>query len=83
MTDHGDRKLLVREPPQYTPALVRRVRERLDLSVSTFGAVLGVSEVTIRSWEAGQRNPDRVARRLLQIAEAAPELLLALAQLPV
>lgn len=73
------RKTVIRipeEPPVYTSAKVRRVRERLKLSQGLFAKVLNVSPNTVRKWEQDERHPSGPSARLLQIAEEHPEYLL-------
>lgn len=55
---------------------IRRIRRRLDASQREFAEMLNVSLGTVRSWEQGLRTPDGAARRLLDIAEHQPDVLL-------
>jgi DNA-binding transcriptional regulator YiaG len=55
---------------------IRTVRQRLNASQSDFAEMLNVSVGTVRSWEQGLRTPDGASRRLLDIAERKPDLLL-------
>jgi putative transcriptional regulator len=67
----------VAAPPTYTPEHVRAIRQRVAVSQAVFAATLGVSESTVEAWEQGRRVPDGAARRLLEIAEEHPDVLLA------
>lgn len=40
---------------RFSPARLRRHRERLELSAAKFGQLLGVSAQTVYNWEAGTR----------------------------
>jgi putative transcriptional regulator len=64
--------------PEYSAAQVARIRARLRLSQSLFGRVFNVSAETAKAWEQGKAPPSGSARRLLQIAERHPEVLLEL-----
>lgn len=48
-------------------AMVARVRMKLQWSRKMMSAFLGVLPVTLRKWEAGKRNPNAAARRLIWI----------------
>jgi putative transcriptional regulator len=85
--DHlkGSRKLTLRTktmplPPRvrrFTPAQVRAIRKRLNVSQPVFAALLNVPPVTAISWERGRRQPTGAALRLLDIARRHPEVLVA------
>jgi putative transcriptional regulator len=64
------------EPVKMKPAQIRRIRTRLQLSQPEFAYFLCTSVGTIRSWEQGNRVPNRTALRLLMIAKEQPALLL-------
>jgi DNA-binding transcriptional regulator YiaG len=71
------RRTTVAEPPTYDAWRVRRVRRAVGVSQSVFAALLNVSGGTVRSWEQGVRVPDGPTRRLLEVAERHPGVLLA------
>ena len=64
------------EPPAYTAAEVRQLRETLQLSQGLFAKVLNVSVNTVRKWEQNERHPSGPSERLLQIAQVHTEYLL-------
>jgi putative transcriptional regulator len=64
------------EPPAYTAAEVRQLRETLQLSQGLFAKILNVSVNTVRKWEQDERHPSGSSARLLQIAQVHPEYLL-------
>jgi DNA-binding transcriptional regulator YiaG len=64
------------EPIKMKPAQIRRIRTRLQLSQPEFADFLCTSVGTVRSWEQGNRTPNRTALRLLIIAKEQPALLL-------
>lgn len=69
------RKAHLELPPWYPPYLIREIRQKLSVSQAIFAQMLGVSASTVRAWEQGRREPEGPARRLLQVAEAHPEVL--------
>jgi putative transcriptional regulator len=64
------------EPVKMKPAEIRRIRTRLRLTQPEFADFLCTSIGTIRSWEQGNRAPNKTALRLLVIAKEQPALLL-------
>ena len=63
--------LLARRPD------VAALRARFKLSQAKFAALLGVSIDTLQNGEQGRRQPEGPAKVLLRVAEAHPEVLLA------
>ena len=45
------------KPVRYSPRWVKADRKRLGLSAKDYGALIGVSNVTIHSWEGGKSRP--------------------------
>jgi putative transcriptional regulator len=73
----GDGRLTVRtidvaEPAKYDAREVRKIRAALNVSQAIFAKLLGVSDVLVRSWERGVRQPAPIARRLLDQIRAYP-----------
>lgn len=64
--------------PEISPKRILNLRSSLSLTQEEFARVLNVPVTTERSWERGLRSPSGAALRLLQIAEARPEVLAAL-----
>ncbi len=52
---------------------VAAIRKRLRLSQARFAERFGLSAATVRDWEQGRRQPDRIARALLTVIDHAPE----------
>ena len=69
------RQTAVAKPPRYDAARIQAIRDRLALSQRVFAEALNVSPATVRAWEQGARVPEGPTRRLLEIAEEAPEVL--------
>lgn len=68
---------VVSVPPTYDAERIRGIRQRLALSQKLFADALNVSSDTVKAWEQGTRTPSGAAMRLLEIAETAPDVLLA------
>ena len=66
----------VNPPPQYGAARVRALRDRLGLSQPVFAQALNVSVGTVRGWEQGARVPDGPSRRLLELVDREPRVVL-------
>lgn len=65
----------VPEPPEFTPTRIKRIRRELSVSQSVFADLLAVSGSTVAAWEQGDRSPGSSSRRLLELAETNPEVL--------
>jgi putative transcriptional regulator len=52
---------------------VAAIRNRLGLTQDRFAKRFALSVATVRDWEQGRRQPDRIAQSLLRIIEYAPE----------
>jgi putative transcriptional regulator len=60
----------------YNPPLpdVKAIRGKLGLSQAGFARRFGFSVRTVQQWEQGRAIPDRPARILLRVIEAAPKV---------
>lgn len=65
--------------PDWTVVNVRAIRKHLDVSVDEMAKALGVSIFTLRSWEAGRRNPAGLATKVLTVIRSNPDIFRALA----
>lgn len=66
----------VREPARrtrYEIADVKAIRAQLNVSQSEMANVLGTSIDTIKSWEAGRRNPTGLAAKVLATIQSNPK----------
>lgn len=61
--------------PEYSPAAVKAQMKRLDMNERAFALLMNVSPKTVRMWITGAARPCSIARRLMQIYEAGPELI--------
>ena len=59
------RTIEVAEPSSYNAKSIKKVRAALNVSQAVFAKLLGVSNVLVRSWERGARQPAPIACRLL------------------
>ena len=57
---------------------VKSLRKHYQLTQLKFAALMGISLGTLQNWEQGRRTPKGPARRLLQVAQKHPEILLSL-----
>jgi putative transcriptional regulator len=69
-------------PPFYTPRKIRRIREKMGVSEARFAKLMNCKAGTVKAWEEDVREPNAASRRLLQIAEQQPEVLLAISRWP-
>jgi putative transcriptional regulator len=69
------RKARLEQPPWFPPHTIQEIRQKLSVSQVIFAQMMGVSASTVRAWEQGKREPEGAARRLLQIADLHPEVL--------
>jgi putative transcriptional regulator len=60
-------------PQVYDGERVRKTRELLGMSQAVFALFLGVSRGTVRQWEQGDRDPARIACRMMDEIWAAPD----------
>ncbi|EGY29316.1 putative transcriptional regulator [Candidatus Regiella insecticola 5.15] len=58
---------------RYELADVKTIRAQLNVSQSDMAKVLGTSIDTIKSWEAGRRNPTGLAAKVLATVQANPK----------
>lgn len=49
-------------------------KRRFGVSQPVFASLLSVTASTVRAWEQGQKSPSGAARRLLELADLAPEV---------
>jgi putative transcriptional regulator len=56
-------------PPPFTPAEIKKLRERHHVSQPVFAHYLNTSESTIEKWEAGTKKPSGPALKLLAVVQ--------------
>lgn len=61
--------------PQVSAAVIRRVREQLNLSRAVFARCLRVSARTLESWEQGRARPNSQAAALILLVQKFPDTL--------
>ena len=59
--------------PEYPPEAVKGLMLRLSLNEKAFALLMNVTPYTVRLWTSGAVQPCNLARRLMQIYDAAPE----------
>lgn len=62
-------------PRSYKGPAIARIRKRMGLSQPVFARVLNASPATVKAWERGEREPDGISLRLLEVADKHPEVL--------
>ncbi|MGQ0814576.1 MAG: helix-turn-helix domain-containing protein [Gemmatimonadota bacterium] len=70
------RSAAAKAPPRYSKTRIIRLRRRYGVSQAVFAGMLNVSRSTVCAWEQGHNEPDGATRRLLEVAERHPEVLL-------
>ena len=56
--------------PQISAAEIKALRQTLNMTQSTFAAVMGVSIKTVEAWEKGTNTPAGTARRMMSMLSA-------------
>ncbi len=62
-------KCTVNPVPDFNSSEIKEVRTSLNMTQSTFAAVMGVSIKTVEAWEAGTNKPIGTARRMLSMLQ--------------
>lgn len=57
--------ITIAPPPEVSAAEVKELRQSLNMTQSTFAAVMGVSNKTVEAWEKGTNTPAGTARRMI------------------
>ena len=55
--------------PAYSPAKIKAIRARHNLSQAVMAAALNASLSTVRQWEIGQKKPSGPAAKLLSVLD--------------
>jgi len=55
--------------PEYSPAEIRSLRERLNLSQAVLASVINASPNSIQKWERGTKKPSGTALKLLNLLD--------------
>ena len=55
--------------PDYSPADIRALRERLNISQSLLASVINASANSIQKWERGAKKPSGTALKLLHLLD--------------
>lgn len=59
---------------EFSPAEIKALQNKFQVSTRIFGQIMGASLKTIQSWEAGTTKPNKYAYRLMNIFAENPEL---------
>lgn len=63
-------KCTVAPIPDFTAEEIKSLRHTLNMTQSTFAALMGVSPKTVEAWEAGTNVPLGTARRMLGLLQS-------------
>jgi len=72
----GERTLRTKEirlpdpPKKYHAKDIKRLRRKLRCSQHIFAIFLNVSPKTVQAWESGERHPNSITNRFLEIVES-------------
>ena len=64
------------EPESMSATEIKKLREKLSLSVSVFASVMNVSPKTVEAWETGTNEIGGSALRLLDMIKKNPDIIL-------
>jgi putative transcriptional regulator len=60
-------KLCIAKAPDFEPAQIKQIREKVKVSQPVFALYLNTSESTVQKWEAGTKRPRGMALKLLDV----------------
>ncbi|HQM00295.1 MAG TPA: helix-turn-helix domain-containing protein [Ruminococcus flavefaciens] len=63
-------RVTILPPPNVSASEVKELRLRLNMTQSTFAALMGVSNKTVEAWEKGTNTPAGTARRMIGMLKA-------------
>ena len=66
---HFDALCLDVDVPDYSPADIRALRERLNISQTVLASVINASANSIQKWERGVKKPSGTALKLLNLLD--------------
>ena len=66
---HFDALCLEVDVPDYSPAEIRALRERLNISQAVLASVINASANSIQKWERGAKKPSGTALKLLNLLD--------------
>jgi len=69
-----------RPAPEFTPARIKALREKLKVSQPVFADMICASKKTYQKWEQGQAYPNPQARLVLGLIEEDPRIIQKLAK---
>jgi putative transcriptional regulator len=62
-------KLCIAKAPDFEPAQIKQIREKVKVSQPVFALYLNTSESTIQKWETGNKQPSGMALKLLAVVQ--------------
>jgi len=65
------KEILIPDPPkQYHAKDIKALRRKLNCSQQVFARFLNVSIKTVQAWESGERHPNSVTNRFLELLDS-------------
>jgi putative transcriptional regulator len=61
--------ICVPKVPTYKPHQIRAIRDRCNASQTVFAAYMNISPSSLQKWETGNKKPNGVAMKLLNIID--------------
>lgn len=68
-------KLSVAELPEFSPAEIRDIRMKANLTQGVFANCLGVTKKAVEGWEGGRSHPNGTVRRMLGLMQKNPSFI--------
>lgn len=65
-------KMTVADVPTFTPAEIKEIRLRANMTQGIFASCVGVTKKAVEAWEGGRSKPDGAARRTLGLFRQNP-----------
>ena len=67
---------------EYPDVDVKEIRSKLHKTQKQFAEMIGIKVATLRNWEQGRRHPTGPALALLKVADARPNVLVEVLEVP-
>lgn len=65
-------KVTVLPLKDFTPAEIKEIRIRANMTQQTFASCIGVTKKAVEAWEGGRSYPDGAARRTIGLMQSNP-----------
>lgn len=68
-------KISIAKIPEFSPAEIKAIRTKANLTQSVFANCLGVTKKAVEGWEGGRSHPNGTVRRMLGIIQKNPKFI--------